>query len=241
MPASVLVTQPSSHAQPLLSLLSKGGFSCLPLPVISIHFLACSAPAETPDFIVATSPNAVKGAIKAGIHLPQGIPCFSTGMGTTKQLSELGISGIHTATPAGTEGLLAIPAFEAMAPSTGWLLSGIGGRGLIDTELSQRGHRYQRLETYERRSAITSRQVQQTLSTGTPDFVTLSSREALDNLLEIADAENLAQLASSTWIVSSERIALAVSEQWANTNVLLADGPDSESLYKACVAGVNEH
>ncbi|MCK7593587.1 uroporphyrinogen-III synthase [Pseudomarimonas salicorniae] len=153
---------------------------------------------------LVTSPNAARCA--SGLVV---LPRFSgtalaVGPGTRRALMRAGIARV--AIPEGdfrSEGLLAMPALRTAREVV--LVTGEGGRGLLDRELARRGVAVKRIEVYRRRPRHWTPVVLERLAaTPRPCAVLVSSAEALGGGAALAEA-----LAGFELVVSSERVAEA--------------------------------
>jgi uroporphyrinogen-III synthase len=158
---------------------------------------------------LVTSPNAVRGAAAlcplrdfAGLAL-------AVGPGTALALRRAGVARVsHPPGRHDSEGLLAMP--ELAAVDSLALLSGEGGRGLLDRTLAERGIAVQRIDVYRRvPRRIANGTLQRLQALPTPKVVWLSSFEALrgggPRLTDVLTA-------GFELIAASERIAALAGE-----------------------------
>lgn len=237
---AVFVSSPNTLAQKLLSALEQHGFHGLHYPAFEIEWLAASTPPTTPSLIIVTSPNAVAGAKQASLSLPPSAQFIATGKGTAKSLKTLGISNAIYPDQAGSEGLLKLPKLQQYQGQPTWLLTGEGGRGLLEVELPKLGIHFDRIATYARHANNNAQQLRNCIQTTPPAISLATSVEALDNLARISDAATSTRLGSSHWIVSSDRIAQRLQQHWPKAQFTQSKGPDGDALLAACIAWKEE-
>lgn len=233
---SVLVTQPKINAAGLISALQAQHFEVRHYPAFSIEWLKAK-PQTTPQFVITTSPNAVTGALKSGIKLPQGnCQYFAVGQASAQALKSAGIKNVIYPEQAGSDGLVTLPAFEQLNGQTGWLLTGEGGRALIEEQLHKLDAQLERVNSYRRQAFNRLDNLQQALQPPAPQCAIATSKQTLDNLQDMADAESQITLGKCHWFVSSKRIAQRLLSLWPEASYSLTSGPQPEALLAACQA-----
>lgn len=238
--AAVFVSQPQAYADRLIPMLTAKGFSTRHYPAFTIEFIQATPPINNPNFVIVTSPQAVNAAIKAGIALPKNARYFAVGQRSAQALNAADINDVITADNAGSEDLLQHPSFKQLESQYGWLLTGEGGRGLLDKELSTRQLAFERVETYRRRARNQANELSQQLSPP-PELAIATSTETLDNLVAISDADSLAALAQCHWLVSSPRIAKSLQKYWPDIGFTVTKGAHADALVAACNSWIKEH
>lgn len=239
---AVFVCSPQARGATLCTQLQQAAFETRHYPAFSIDWLATQVPTDKPDCIIVTSPNAVLGAIKNNITLPAHIPYYAVGKGSAQALltAEIAVEQIQTASTAGSEGLLALEALQPGQAIHAWLLTGEGGRGLLEQELPKRQIKFSRIASYRRRANNDSAQLATCFADPAPTLAITSSAEALDNLAAISDADTSAKLGACHWLVSSPRLGERLTQHWPKASFTLSKGPDNESFVAACKAWQQE-
>lgn len=233
---SVFVTQPEINAGGLVAELQAKGFEVRHYPVFSIKWLN-PTPRLEPQFVIATSPNAVTGALKASLQLPQShCQYFAVGRASAQALNQAGIKAVSYPEQAGSDGLVLMPNFKQLAGQHGWLLTGEGGRALIEQQLNSLNAALERVNCYQRQASNQLDKLQHALQSPAPTVAIATSKQTLDNLEHMADAESRKKLAQCHWLVSSERIAAQLLSIWPEARYSLATGPEPEALLAACQA-----
>ena len=172
---------------------------------------------------VVTSPNAVRCAARIADLGGFGGLALAVGPGTRRALQRAGVRSVRTPERAyRSEGLLELDELRA-APEL-FLLTGEGGRGLLDRELAARGTRVHRVDLYRReaRSWNPSR-LRSIERMGAPRVLLLSSVSAIQGGAALHRA-----LRGFPVIAASERIALAAAEAGLQVVAVAASAaPDS--------------
>lgn len=238
---AVFLCSPESQAAGLITALKHAGFEPKHYPAFSIRWLNPATPTTTPALVVVTSPNAVTGAQKCGITLPLSAQYLAVGKGTESALGKLGIHNVDHPPIAGSEGLLKMTALQQHHDQHAWILTGHGGRGLLESELPKRNISFERIATYERVATNNPENLASVVHNHNIQVSLISSAEALDNLARISDAATSGALGQSHWIVSSKRIAQQLLSHWPEARYTLSEGPDRDSLLAACIAWQEEH
>jgi len=155
--AGVLVTRPAHQAGRLCALVEACGGHPVPFPALAI--LDPSDPtaardrlraANDFDLLLFVSANAVE---RAAPWLPRALrPALgAVGEGTARTLRAAGLEAtILPTTSADSEGLLALPALQAMRGKRVLIVRGEGGRPLLGDELRARGAEVHFAEVYRR-------------------------------------------------------------------------------------------
>lgn len=237
----MLVTRPAKQAGNLCDLISAAGGLPIRFPTLDIAE-NCPEPqvlleACTSDWLIFTSSNAVDFALKA----------FNGKMpGWTGRMPKVAVVGAATAKslmlagwqvdclPASefnSEGLLAETALQQVAGKTCVIIRGVGGRETIAETLRTRGARIVYLEVYRRSLPdVDSEELLGCLRERQLAALTVTSGEALQNLLQMLDKHASGLLWEIPLIVGSARIGqlagqlgfkrIAVSRQPTDTAIL---------------------
>lgn len=129
-----------------------------------------------------------------------------------------------------SEGLLALPGLQAVEGKRILILRGNGGRELLGDTLRQRGATIEYAEVYRREPPQAEDAEAGWLEQS--DMLTLTSGEALQNLLDFIAAEQQQTLLAKPLITVSERVA-EQAKAAGFTQVSVADGADDEAIVKA--------
>ena len=244
----VLVTRPEPAAERLAQAFAGEGAVPIRVPAIVIAPVADTASAERlrerlsgVAVAVFTSVNAVEGlfGLAPGVP-PGGLPpvALAVGRATAEALRARRVAGVRT--PAGrfdSEGLLACPELDAerVRGRLVAIVKGEGGRGLLACELRRRGAEVIEADVYRRqapeRLAAMLDGVREPI-----DVVTVTSAEALDNLLGAAPW-TAPWLSRRLLVTASGRIA-GIARARNLSRVTVAEGADDASIVEAAVRGL---
>lgn len=194
------------------------------------------ATALTADVVLFTSPNAVHAAIALttpGTRRQQ--RWIAVGAGTRRALARAGIDAIAPAR-MDSEGLLALPALAQVQGKRIGLITGLGGRGVLQPALAARGAQVIRADVYARTTVPVPEHRWQLLAAAlqTPRHacLALSSAEALQALLVQLPATLLPTLHGIRVIAASERLAITARDAGFN-KVVIAASPRPRALLVA--------
>jgi len=213
--ALVLVTRPEAQADNLCRLIEQQGGQALRFPTLEIRAAAVTpeaiAKSLTRDWLIFTSTNAVDFALQAfdgkmaGL---QSVRLAAVGQATANALRQAGLEvACVPANDFSSEGLLAESAMQQVAGLRFMIVRGVGGREKLAQTLRNRGAEVDYLEVYCRRRPETDNGVLvRRLRDGKLAACTITSGEALENLLAMLDQATLALLRRLPLIVVSDRI-----------------------------------
>lgn len=196
----VLVTRPAGVADALCAALAAAGAQVHRAPLLAIEPLPESAADRAVaqdldrfDIVIVTSRHAVQHGVSrladCWPQWPAQQRWLAVGAATA---SALAAHGIHAEAPADarSEGLLALPALADVTGRRVLLLTGEGGRGLLDSTLAARGALVTRLAVYRRtaddRASAALDAFRSTTGGGRARAVLVTSGDALQNLLGLA-------------------------------------------------------
>lgn len=213
--ALILVTRPEAQAEPLCQLIRQHQGQVLKFPVLEILPIPIDSlvleNALDSDYLIFTSVNAVDfalGALSGKMSDLQTKPLAAVGQTTAKALHNAGLK--VTCVPEkefSSEGLLAHPAMQQVSGKRLTIVRGVGGREKLATTLRQRGASVDYLEVYRRCQAKTDNsELVQHLRNGKLHIITITSSEALQNLLAMLDKQSAVLLQQLPLIVVSDRI-----------------------------------
>jgi uroporphyrinogen-III synthase len=154
-----LLTRPKGHNAFLETSLKAQGHKVSVMPALVID--AWDAPDEQLvwqqlddfDAILFTSANAVEHFARALVERRLAWPScqhFAIGKATCRHLAEKNMTALSPSTGVDSESLLAMPEVLALSGGRLLLVSGVGGRGLLEPELAARNVDVARLSLYRR-------------------------------------------------------------------------------------------
>lgn len=213
--ALILVTRPAAQAEKLCRFIESAGGKALRFPTLEIQAAAVEASlleeALKSQWLVFTSTNAVDFALKAfsgKMEQLKHLQLAAVGQATADALQQASLSvACVPATEFNSEGLLAEPAMKSVDGQQITIVRGIGGREKLAQTLTSRGAQVQYLEVYGRcRPNTNNAQLVQALQSHQLQAITITSGEALQNLLSMLDESSAALLRKLPLVVVSERI-----------------------------------
>ncbi|MEW9573546.1 uroporphyrinogen-III synthase [Rhodanobacter sp. Si-c] len=234
----VVITRPAGTATALARRVRTCGGVPLLLPGLSLRGTVdeagmCSAlrTALTDALLVFTSPAAVRFAA-ALVPLRTRATVLAVGRGTAQALRRHGVSA-QAPGQQDSEGLLDLPAAQALHGKRVALIGAPGGRGMLREQLAARGARLRELQVYRRvPPRLDRRHVEAVQALPRSARVLLSSAEALQNLVNSLPEPALARLRAAMAVVSSARLAQAAREA-GFTRVVQAGSALATDLLKA--------
>ncbi|MCG8041263.1 MAG: uroporphyrinogen-III synthase [Candidatus Thiodiazotropha endolucinida] len=235
----ILVTRAAHQSEPLARMIEACEGRALRLPAIEI--LPCRNPAQAQqlfasrwDWIIFVSPNAVRFGLKllAG-HAPTDAGIGAVGASTARELQQAGIS-VDLIPDRGydSEGLLSLAELKQVDGQKILIVRGEGGRALLGDTLQARGAKVRYAEVYRR---VRPAPHTEALLAGWGEnvqLVTTTSREILQNLVEIVGEAGWSKLSQTPLVVISERMEQEAQRLGFST-IIRASGADDRSLMQA--------
>lgn len=213
--ALILVTRPVAQAEALCGLIEQRGGLALRFPALEIRPVVVERSALEQalagDWLIFTSANAVDFALQAfdgKMPLSESLRLAAVGQTTADALQQAGLK--VACVPCGefsSEGLLAEAAMQQVSGQRIAIVRGVGGREKLAQSLGERGAEVVYLEVYRRcRPEIDNTPVLQALREGRLSACTVTSGEALENLLLMLPDSAGKALRGVPLIVVSDRI-----------------------------------
>ena len=245
---TVLVTRPAHQADPLAEKLQQAGLAPLVFPTLDIRPASdwaklvpiVDALPET-DLVIFVSPNAVDFGLQV-IHarlgaMPRKPRIACVGAGSARALADEGLTEVISPEDTyNSETLLALPELQT---TQGWqvvIFRGNGGRDTLKNTLEARGAHVHYAECYLRtRPDADTAQLAQWLQQGAPDIITLTSSDALRNLVDMTPAALRPTLFAIPLIVISPRIA-AVARELGFARTEVAGNASDDAIVASAMA-----
>lgn len=240
----VVITRPRQQAGELKTRLEQAGARPLLFPLLAI--------APTPNLgalanslsrlddihlLIFISPNAVRyGLQQLATYggLPPGLPVACVGQGTARVFTEQAGRAPDLVPQQGhdSEALLGLPGLqpEAIAGRKVLIVRGEGGREHLAESLRARGAQVGYAEVYRRVKPDNDVEtLLGPLRQGKIDIISVTSSEALDNLLEAGTGER-ERLQATPLVVFHQRIADAARDRGFHGPVLVCERPGDDGL-----------
>jgi len=215
--AKVLVTRPQHQADNLCRLIAGQGGSPVRLPTLAIEAVADTgkvskvlATLDKYQWLVFVSANAVNYAVQANggkiNNRPTAIAAI--GQATVAAIKQAGMAvDLLPLPPYNSEALLAAAQMQQVEGKRILIVRGEGGREKLAQTLIERGALVGYLEVYRRcLPQVDCGEAQELLSAGQLAAVTVTSGEALENLMAMMGAEHREKLLAVPLVVISGRL-----------------------------------
>ena len=239
----VLVTRPAgTAADTLCEALTSEGYRAYSQPLLTLRGLPDIPPNQRGflqrldeyQHVIFVSTNAVRfGMEQVEMYWPQlptGMRCYAVGEATARCLADFGIEAHTPDREMSSEGLLAMPALQAVDGQRVLIIKGEGGRDTLRSELTSRGSRVDELACYRRGPPEVSRDVLlRQLSDRGIDIILVSSGEGLCNLRLLLTRAETTKL---NMIVPSQRVARMALEAGCR-QVFVADNASDAAMLRA--------
>jgi uroporphyrinogen-III synthase len=217
----ILVTRPARQAGGLAAKLSALGATPIVFPALVIlppedrrDLDRAHARLAGYDFAFFVSANAVEYGAPAA-HWPGSVIVFAPGPGTAEALAAIGIGEVRVPTESyDSEGLLALPELQSVAGRRAIVFRGAGGRDHLAETLRERGAKVDQVACYRRAAPASGAEgLLEALREGRVHALTITSSEALDNLLHVLGPEGRHRVATLPLFVPHARIAQRATER----------------------------
>lgn len=235
----VLVTRPALQAENLCRMIETEGGSVVRLPLLAIEPVAQPAEARRRlaaprDLWIFTSANAVRHALPL-VSEPWPQRVAAIGPATATAIAAAGQA--QAATPldgSSSEALLALPELQSLAGTRVLLVTGEGGRELLERELAARGAEVERAEVY-RRVPLPYPPEAVAGALRRSDVVVITSAEALDQLVRLTPDSARTALLKKALVVPATRVVEKARELGFLQPPRLAEPMSDAALCSACV------
>jgi uroporphyrinogen-III synthase len=248
MAFNVLVTRPKNQAENLCTLIEQIGGTPVRFPVLEIisvdlvdEIKKRLNAIQQYQWLFFVSTNAVNFALRANngkIDNLQHVRKVAVGPATAKALKKAGLN-VDLVPEQGfnSEAILALPQLQKLDGQSCLIVRGQGGRELLAETLEERGAQVYYLEVYRRILPKTDTGlVEKLLHQNKLDVITITSGEALDNLLKMLDSSIQKKLLATPLAVISQRVGQLAIELGFK-QVFVAEQPVDTALVKAIVNG----
>ena len=243
---SVLVTRPAHQAQNLCQLIEAQGGEAFRFPTLEIVASQFPERVETIiaqlsqfDMAIFISPNAVDWGMKfIEVHggMPPELQIAAVGLSSANRLSDYGVKvDIFPQQVFNSEALLQLEPLQSVAGKHIAIFRGEGGRETLADTLRGRGARVEYVECYRRvPPQIDPKRIDIWLNSSKQLVVTVTSREALQNLVAMLQDTQRRRLAKLPIIVVSER-HVSFAKQSGFSQIAVADQASDQALLTAVI------
>lgn len=250
--ARVLVTRPAHQADNLSRLIAERGGSAIRFPTLAIAAMDDPCPIKNTlarldsfQWLVFISANAVtmhSYYIDGGkINCVKSTRIAAIGQATAQALALAGVpADLLPESGYNSETLLAMPQMQQINGQNFLIVRGVGGREELATTLRSRGANVEYLNVYKRIIPDSdSSQVCLLLVQDKLDVITMTSAEALQNLLIMLDNEYHQRLFAVPLVVISDRIGQIAAGLGFN-RIAVTNSPSDQAILETvimCVSG----
>jgi uroporphyrinogen-III synthase len=229
--AHILTTRPWGQHQRFHERLQQLGFTISHLPCLVIEPLVCrllqTDPGRRFDTVLFTSANAVRLAhAQRAFPWPE-INIHAIGSATARELEEHGQTlALQPVAPFNSESYLL--QMNQVQPERLLIVKGEGGRTMISEKLQERGWEVSHADVYRRRLPVVEHaKIARLFSKPVPDIVSVTSNEALENLVTLA-GEYRPALLRLPLVLNSERAAALARQLGFASDTLVANPPGDD-------------
>lgn len=247
--AKILVTRPAHQAKNLCQMISQWGGNAILFPTIEIvasgdivNTQSVLANLKKFQWLIFISANAVNFALQANGGKIVGIETIRIAAIGSATANALEIAGIPVdllpANGYDSEALLAN--LEIQAGKHCLIVRGQGGREELADTLRKKGVNVDYLETYKRTTPNSDKSpVIKLLSHNELDVITITSGEALENLLSILGKDYHQRLFAIPLVVISERIR-TIAAQRGFKRIAVTKSPSDSAIIDTVITIINE-
>ena len=248
----IIVTRPSGQSQSFINRIKKKGYTPFDLPGIMIvparyqkSAIEMMNNASKYDYLLFTSPNSVRFAKRLKLNFQDVNGFISIGSGTEKALKPYvkGKESIIAAKPYTSEALVETLKTRGIEGKSVLIISGEGGRRLLDSAINDLGGTGEYCDVY-RREVPESYNIDPILAFKSQKnakrslYLTISSQEAFMNLLPTLESSGLKSLIDGVF-VGSDRLKNIVEAEGFK-NIIVARSALENDLWQSIVATLDK-
>jgi uroporphyrinogen-III synthase len=242
----VLVARPEHQAAHLCTLLEAQGATTFPLAAVRISPTAGFSDLKTRlgpiggfDVILFTSTNAVAFGMPL-LGEQRNLTLAAVGPATARALAQNGLGvAILPARGFDSENLLLHPELRDLGGRRVLIIKGVGGREVLQEELTRRGASVVLAEVYARARAdhapATLAAMEAAFAAGKIQLIAATSAEIATNLLDLATPALRRAFDRAHWLVPSARVAAAARACGVAAPLIQADSAEDHDLLAAIV------
>lgn len=237
---NILVTRPAHQADTLCKLIEQQGWHSVRFPTLDIvavdnnKIIQQLESLSQWDWLIFISTNAVNFALRANngkIDAFKACSIAAVGKATKKALKLAGVSvDLLPDRQFNTEGLLATTEMMQVNGKGCLIVRGQGGRETLANSLRERGAKVDYMEVYSRVVPVAdATYVMDMLKQGMLHAITITSGDALKNLVTMIGAELHNKLQVVPLIVISHRIK-ALAEEFGFKSIAVTENPGDRAI-----------
>lgn len=240
----ILVTRPQPQGDILCKAIRACGGKAVYMPSIEIappsDILASQqqlSELNQYDWVIFISPQAVYQSAKIMAPLRSNVKIAAIGASTAQALQEAGLQvHVYPKEEWNSEGLLALPEFQAISNKKIALIQGEGGRKVLFDALIERGAHVVPIFVYQRQlPSINTDEYLDLLYRNTVDVVICTSIEGMQNVTLLLH-QGWSYLQNIPLLVISERMQRQ-AEVLGFVHILVAKNPSQDAILEALAKG----
>jgi len=244
--ARVLVTRPIHQAENLTRLIEQAGGKAISFPTLAIAGLenveeikATLQRLDTYRWVIFISSNAVNFALRANggkIPASKSVVFAAVGRSTAQALANAGLTvGLVPEQDFNSEALLAMPEMRHISGQTVLIVRGQGGREELANTLRERGAKVDYLSVYKRIIPhVNNASDFRCLLENGLDVLTITSGEALQNLVIMAGEQQFIMLREVPLVVVSNRIRCLAADLGFN-RIAVTKSPSDPAILETII------
>lgn len=238
----IIVTRPEPQATSLCQAIEQLGGEAIALPTIAfappdmpIAFHPAMRQLGEQDWLIFVSPQTVYQSIvdirRAWPQFSPSLKLAAIGAGTAKALHAAGYEVAIHPDEWSSEGLLALPAFQAIAKQKITIIRGEGGRELLEKVLTERGAKVTSMIVYKRiLPAIEIKPYLELIANKKIDVIVCTSFTGVQNLKRLLGAAAWNSIRSIPLLVVSQRIKMLAQGLGFQTIWVAQNASDQEII-----------
>lgn len=247
--AQILVTRPTHQAENLCLLIRANNGIPIRFPTLEIIQLNLNNDEidhhlTSADWFIFTSTNAVRCYCSqlddAKMHRLKTKSHFAIGQATAQALKTVGLNvDLMPLHGYNSEALLALPALQNVLQKNIVIIRGENGRETLAETLKNRGANVHYQNVYRREiPQIDCREVSQLITEKRLDLMTITSGEAIENLVQMLPESQHDLLKKIPLIVVSERIQ-TIAKNLGFETIALAQTPSDDAILNTITTIIN--
>lgn len=241
---NVLVTRPGDRGLELCDIIENSGAITTYFPTANIHEVKVDSKTkrtlrslDTIHWVIFVSRNAVTfGVEQLPKKLLENANIAAIGISTAEAIEKHGFNvSLCPESSFTTEAFLEEPLMEDVGNNNVVIVTGQGGRKLLQEELEERGASCYRIEVYRRELPIKAAQdVAVKVGKNAIDVLVVTSEELLENLLRLLQKVD-SKLKSVPLVVSSDRLKVRAKALGFTDSIIVAENAINATLLSALI------
>tara|TARA_R110000868_G_scaffold158036_4_gene385908 strand:+ start:76001 stop:76729 length:729 start_codon:yes stop_codon:yes gene_type:complete len=228
----ILITRPKQFAKKLASQLLKANYQTFLFPTITIEPIM---PVVTPDLalfkkLIFISQSAVEHFFQHTRLSGYTGDVIAVGRATAALLTLHGVNNVIVPAEQNSEGVLTLHELQVIQQQNILIVAGLGGKETLQTELTQRGARVEKLAVYQRsKPQIDTRELKTQWSN--ISTIVCTSGESLNNLIDLLHPQLGEELFDKALLVISKNMLNLAEHLGFHTIIQAATAHDDDIIH----------